>query len=266
MSRTICRTADCRRISLAHGLCHRHYYAAKRSGEIVARGEGHKVCIIDGCSAGTAARGLCSRHYSAARADGSISQYAKINSNSTGACMIEGCDGDVFGRSLCRPHYMQHAKSGKLPRSPACVTDGCRSSAMPTRKHCHYHHYRSLAGHAVDRVQRQWGIGRRLDESGYVWLYKPDYPVAVRGNYVLEHRYLGWLHLGRPLTEDENVHHRDGDRANNTIGPCFLSSECRCPERHNLELWSTTQPSGQRVSDKVRWAKEILKLYGEQEP
>lgn len=29
----------------------------------------------------------------------------------------------------------------------------------------------------------------------------------------------------------------------------------------NLELWSSSQPSGQRVKDKVQWAIEILSLY-----
>jgi hypothetical protein len=29
----------------------------------------------------------------------------------------------------------------------------------------------------------------------------------------------------------------------------------------NLELWNTSQPSGQRVPDKVEWAKHILSMY-----
>lgn len=29
----------------------------------------------------------------------------------------------------------------------------------------------------------------------------------------------------------------------------------------NLELWNTMQPAGQRVRDKILFAKQILKLY-----
>lgn len=83
--------------------------------------------------------------------------------------------------------------------------------------------------------------------DGYVRLYRPDHPNANGSGAIMEHRWVMSNHLGRPLTDDENVHHRNGIRTDNRI--------------ENLELWSSSQPSGQRITDKIDWALDLIEKY-----
>src|ERR1700743_2056823 len=105
----------------------------------------------------------------------------------------------------------------------------------------------------LPRVPHNKGVStstrRHFGQDGYARIRKPGHPNAWSNGIILEHVFIMSELLGRPLEPHENVHHKNGDRTDN------------CPE--NLELWSKVQPAGQRVKDKVIWARKILALYGD---
>lgn len=87
---------------------------------------------------------------------------------------------------------------------------------------------------------------RVKDAKGYIFVYLPEHPMAT-GPYVLEHRLIMSEYLGRNLLDTENVHHKNGQKDDNRI--------------ENLELWSTAQPKGQKIQDKIDFAVSILETY-----
>jgi hypothetical protein len=89
-----------------------------------------------------------------------------------------------------------------------------------------------------------------VNDQGYRVVYR-------EGREFLEHRYLFEQLLGRPLLETEQVHHCNKVRTDNrTDGPPDANYRTG-----NLELWTTSQPSGARVEDMVAYAVELLELY-----
>ncbi|GGP13518.1 HNH endonuclease [Oceanobacillus neutriphilus] len=90
--------------------------------------------------------------------------------------------------------------------------------------------------------------GPRINKYGYRLLCKPNHPNSDKRGYVLEHRYVLSEHLGRPLREDEIVHHKDGDKLNNDLD--------------NLEIMDRSSHSKLHMSDYSIVRGELGRISG----
>lgn len=94
-----------------------------------------------------------------------------------------------------------------------------------------------------------WKGGRLITGDGYILVRHglEHQHKGWRKSYKLEHILVMEIRLGRKLLPGETVHHKNGIRSDN--------------RDDNLELWASSHPAGQRISDLVEWAEEILARY-----
>lgn len=78
-----------------------------------------------------------------------------------------------------------------------------------------------------------WRGGRYVNKYGYVMIYKPENPMANSRGYVREHRYVMSEHMGRYLTDEEEVHHIDGNKQNNDITNLQILSKSEHAKLHH---------------------------------
>ncbi len=142
-----------------------------------------------------------------------------------------------------------------------CEVCGVDFTSHRTRKYCdpcryelklrrNWTNQRKKASKSLDDPKRKKGKHGEgsISTNGYHYITKVGHPNAGVNGRLLTHRYIMSEKLGRPLKKKENVHHINGIKSDNR------------PE--NLELWNTGQPPGQRLKDKIEWARELLESYG----
>lgn len=167
----------------------------------------------------------------------------------TRKCSAAGCENKHLARGLCRTHYQRARDNYEIEinrpekiNGGEWLVGGCGLIAI-TRGFCSKH-YAKFQRYGDPLFESDWYKKRGekiINDQGYVEVYVgADHPMA-RDSRVGEHRLVMSEHLGRPLFENENVHHKNGDKTDNRI--------------ENLELWVVAQPKGQRPPDLLKYAR-----------
>jgi len=137
-----------------------------------------------------------------------------------------------------------------------CKVEDCERD-VHGRGYCSAHYKRVLKhGDPLAHIPIKEADGKGHLSHGYKQISIPKELRYLSGGNtkMAEHRFVMAKHLGRPLRVDENVHHING----------VINGVKTDNRLENLELWSTSQPSGKRVEDLLVYAQVIIEQYGEE--
>lgn len=83
----------------------------------------------------------------------------------------------------------------------------------------------------IDKFRRGSIVGAT---GGYLQIRLPDHPMANNEGYILLHRFILFIYLGRIISTDEIVHHIDGNKRNNRFDNLKICSRSEHMKIHEV--------------------------------
>ena len=83
----------------------------------------------------------------------------------------------------------------------------------------------------------EFGGHKKKRADGYIKVYVPDHPLATKDGYVMEHILVMEKSIGRYITRDEVVHHKNKIRDDNRLENLQLMTFKEHASYHSKERW-----------------------------
>lgn len=74
---------------------------------------------------------------------------------------------------------------------------------------------KACSHHCARQGKPRGAYNEKVLISGYYYIYKPEHPNAIKRGYVAEHRLMAEEKFGRPLKQNEVVHHINENKLDN---------------------------------------------------
>lgn len=119
------------------------------------------------------------------------------------------------------------------------ISESNRGRPSPTKgKHLSEETKRKISEKQKGKYRKptEFGGHRKKRSDGYVYVYVPDHPYASKDGYVMEHILVMERAIGRYVTREEAVHHKNKIRDDNSL--------------ENLELMTFKAHAGLHISER----------------